>query len=314
MAGPLPADAGAVDLGTAAVRRPGTDITLIAYGGTLSKASDAAGELSSAGISAEVVDLRTLRPLDDAAIMASVRRTHRVVIVDEGWRSGGLAAELSARIWSRRSTAWMRQWSGCAAPRCQCLTRGIWRTPRCPRSRTSWPRPARRWADMAEFTMPVLGADMDEGTVLEWLVKPGDEVHKGDVIAVVDTAKSAIEVESFHTGTFERLVTPAGETVPVGTVLALIRETSPAVAGTKPSAGTAPAVTRDPALLRQQHRGHGCGAGLAARAQPKRRNVRANCPGSTAAKGHRAGRPAGICARHQRPPRPPVLASSVIRR
>jgi len=98
MAGPLPADAGAVDLGTAAVRRPGTDITLIAYGGTLSKASDAAGELSSAGISAEVVDLRTLRPLDDAAIMASVRRTHRVVIVDEGWRSGSLAAELSARI------------------------------------------------------------------------------------------------------------------------------------------------------------------------------------------------------------------------
>ena len=87
---------------------------------------------------------------------------------------------------------------------------------------------------MADFTMPVLGADMDEGTLLEWLVKPGDEVRKGDVIAVVDTAKSAIEVESFHSGTIERLVTPAGETVPVGTVLAVIREATPAVAGTGP--------------------------------------------------------------------------------
>ena len=89
--------------------------------------------------------------------------------------------------------------------------------------------------------MPVLGADMDEGTLLEWLVKPGDEVHKGDVIAVVDTAKSAIEVESFHSGTVERLVTPAGETVPVGTVLAVIREAVPAAAGAAPGPGVRPA-------------------------------------------------------------------------
>ena len=72
--------------------------------------------------------------------------------------------------------------------------------------------------------MPVLGADMDEGTVLEWLVKPGDEVHKGDVIAVIDTAKSAIEVESFSAGTIDRLVVGVGETVPVGTVLATLAE------------------------------------------------------------------------------------------
>jgi len=70
--------------------------------------------------------------------------------------------------------------------------------------------------------MPSLGADMDEGTLTEWLVKPGDEVHKGDIIAVIDTAKSAIEVESFHTGTVDRLIVPVGETVPVGTVLATI--------------------------------------------------------------------------------------------
>ena len=84
--------------------------------------------------------------------------------------------------------------------------------------------------------MPALGADMDEGTVLEWLVKPGAEVHKGDIIAVIDTAKSAIEVESFHTGTVERLVVEPGETVPVGTVLALITEPVAETAAATPTA------------------------------------------------------------------------------
>ncbi len=74
--------------------------------------------------------------------------------------------------------------------------------------------------------MPALGADMDEGTVLEWLVKPGDAVRKGDVIAVIDTDKSAIDVESFVTGTVEKIVTGAGQTVPVGTVLAMIAESA----------------------------------------------------------------------------------------
>ena len=98
MEGELPADAGAVDIERAAVRRPGSDVTLIAYGGTLPTAMQAAEELARDGVEAEVIDLRVLRPLDDAAVMASLARTHRAVIVDEGWRSGSLAAEVSARI------------------------------------------------------------------------------------------------------------------------------------------------------------------------------------------------------------------------
>ncbi len=90
--------AGTVDIESAAVRRPGRDITLIAYGGTLATTLDAAGRLADDSIEAEVLDLRTLRPLDDAAILGSVARTHRAVIIDEGWRSGSLAAEVSARI------------------------------------------------------------------------------------------------------------------------------------------------------------------------------------------------------------------------
>ena len=96
--GELDDDAGPVDIDTAAVRRPGDDLSLITYGGTLPAVLDAAGQLADEGIDAEVLDLRTLRPLDEAAILASVRRTHRAVVVDEGWRSGSISAEISARI------------------------------------------------------------------------------------------------------------------------------------------------------------------------------------------------------------------------
>jgi len=87
-----------VDIRSAKVLRPGRDVTICAYGGTVGKALDAAAELAAGGIDAEVVDLRVLRPLDDETIMASVRKTRRAVLVDEGWRSGSLAAEISARI------------------------------------------------------------------------------------------------------------------------------------------------------------------------------------------------------------------------
>ncbi|WP_020660050.1 alpha-ketoacid dehydrogenase subunit beta [Amycolatopsis benzoatilytica] len=96
--GELAPGAGAVDIDRAAIRRPGSDVTLIAYGGTLRTALAAADELAASGIDAEVLDLRTLRPLDDAAILGSVARTHRLVVVDEGWRSGSLSAEISARV------------------------------------------------------------------------------------------------------------------------------------------------------------------------------------------------------------------------
>ncbi|MFI0504460.1 alpha-ketoacid dehydrogenase subunit beta [Streptomyces albogriseolus] len=88
----------AVDLDHAAVRRPGTDVSLITYGGSLPKVLAAADQLADEAIDAEVIDLRTLRPLDGATIAASVARTHRAVVVDEAWRTGSPAAEVSARI------------------------------------------------------------------------------------------------------------------------------------------------------------------------------------------------------------------------
>jgi pyruvate dehydrogenase E1 component beta subunit len=96
--GDLAADAGPVDIERCAIRRPGRDVSIITYGGTLARVLDAAEDLARDGIEAEVIDLRVLRPLDTATILASARRTRRVVVVDEAWRSGSISAEVSARI------------------------------------------------------------------------------------------------------------------------------------------------------------------------------------------------------------------------
>lgn len=82
----------------ARTRKPGTQLSLITYGGMLPRVMDAAAALQDIGIDAEVIDLRCLRPLDEEAILASVRKTHRALIIDEGWKSGSLSAEICARI------------------------------------------------------------------------------------------------------------------------------------------------------------------------------------------------------------------------
>jgi len=98
VSGDLTPAAASADIASAAVRRSGTDVSIFGYGGTLQTALAAAADLAEHGVSAEVVDLRVLRPLDDATIIDSVSKTHRAVIVDEGWRTGSLSAEIAARI------------------------------------------------------------------------------------------------------------------------------------------------------------------------------------------------------------------------
>jgi pyruvate dehydrogenase E2 component (dihydrolipoamide acetyltransferase) len=100
---------------------------------------------------------------------------------------------------------------------------------------------------MGEFLMPALGADMEQGRVVEWLVKPGDYVHRGDMVAVVDTEKADIEVESFEEGVVAELLVEVGATVPVGAPLARITQTP--AAGPEPAAPApaepAPAIARE---------------------------------------------------------------------
>jgi pyruvate/2-oxoglutarate/acetoin dehydrogenase E1 component len=101
MEGQLAADAGPVEIERARIHRAGRDVTIITYGASLWKSLAAAETLAGEGIEAEVIDLRVLRPLDDATFLESIARTHRALIVDEGWRSGGISAEISARIMER---------------------------------------------------------------------------------------------------------------------------------------------------------------------------------------------------------------------
>ena len=98
MEGAVDVSAGPADISRCAVRREGRDVSLITYGGSLGKTLDAAETLAKEGVEAEVVDLRVLRPLDTGTILTSVAKTHRAVIIDEAWRTGSFAAEISAQI------------------------------------------------------------------------------------------------------------------------------------------------------------------------------------------------------------------------
>lgn len=96
--GSIAVDLNSVDIDRAKIQRSGKDVTIITYGASLFKALEAAESLATRGIEAEVIDLRILRPLDENSFLNSIAKTHRAVIVDEGWRSGSISAEISARI------------------------------------------------------------------------------------------------------------------------------------------------------------------------------------------------------------------------
>ncbi len=96
--GEVPDGEHVVPLGKAQIVRPGTDVTIAAYARTTHVALEAAATLEKEGISAEVLDLRSLRPLDEETLVASVERTHRLVVVHEGWPYGGVGAEVADRV------------------------------------------------------------------------------------------------------------------------------------------------------------------------------------------------------------------------
>lgn len=101
---------------------------------------------------------------------------------------------------------------------------------------------------VVEFRMPSLGADMEAGTLVEWLVKPGDQAKRGDIIAVVETQKGAIEIEIFDTGTIERILVEVGTKVPVGTPLAVVRTQAEALVPVEAAAPPTVAPSPTPAV------------------------------------------------------------------
>ncbi len=247
MTGTLDDAAGAVDIDRAAVRREGRDVSLITYGGSLWKTLEAAEALSKEGIEAEVIDLRSLRPLDDATIMASIGRTRRAVIIDEGWlqrldlrrdhrpdqRTGLLASRRAAGTGLRQGSA-----DPLSEPPRSCIDPAG-----CRHCRRGPCRDGQGQELMSVFVMPSLGADMEDGKLVEWLVKPGDAVHRGDVVAVVETQKGAIEIEIFEDGIVQSLEAELGATLPVGATLALIGDAT-AAAAPEPKPAPAPVAAR----------------------------------------------------------------------
>ena len=142
--------------------------------------------------------------------------------------------------------------------------------------------------------MPSLGADMEAGTLVEWTVKPGDRVKRGDIVAVVETQKGAIEIEIFETGRVEQMLVEVGAKVPVGTPLARIRadqEAEPALAAVPPpeqvttpiaAAVAAPSVPSPPAprprMVVEGGSGGRIRASPAARQLASIRGVDLSCP------------------------------------
>ena len=210
------------------------------------------------GIDCEVIDLRVLRPLDTDTIIESVRKTHRAVVVDEAWRTGSLAGEISARIVEEAFFDLDAPIARvCSAevpiPYAKHLETGG--AAAAGQDRRGGAEPV-RGQHMIEFTMPALGADMDEGTLNEWLVKPGDTVTRGQIVAVVETTKAAVEIECWHEGTVHELLVPVGANRPGGSAVwrTLPEPGKPQSPHPRPAAATPVPAVVEAAPLPRSHR------------------------------------------------------------
>ena len=175
-------------IGRARVLRAGSDVTIVTSL-MVERALRAAEALADEGIEAEVIDLRTLRPLDVATIVESVKKTNRLVCVEEGWPRLAWAPKWRQSRWSMPSTIWMRRCSGSPARTCRCRTPPISSAWLCRRPRT-WCAPSRRCATSEprmrlggvmpiEIRMPALSPTMTEGNLARWLKGEGDRVAPG---------------------------------------------------------------------------------------------------------------------------------------
>ena len=223
-----------VDLEGAAVRRGGRDVTLVAYGGTVPTCLRAATDVAEQGVEAEVVDLRSLRPLDLTTVKASVARTHRLVVVEEACRTLGVGAEISARVAEealdeldapvvRIAAAdvplpYAGHLEDLAIPQVDDVVGAVVgvraRTRAANRPRSGRPRGATH-----QLRMPALGPETPGAKVIQYGVHLGDVVRRGDRFAWIETTKGVMEIEAFSEGMVTEVLVPPGETVDTGTAL-----------------------------------------------------------------------------------------------
>ncbi|MFF5369825.1 2-oxo acid dehydrogenase subunit E2 [Streptomyces sp. NPDC013187] len=243
---PLELPVRTMPFGTAAVRRGGSDATLVAYGPSVDVALEAAHLAAAEGWDVEVLDLRTLVPLDDGALAASVRRTGRCLVVHEAQGFAGVGAEIAARVQERcfdalrapvlRVTGFDIPYpppllEDAHLPDVRRVLDGLHRLLPAPAPSTAAARrtdgttaAADEAATGRTFLLPDLGEGLAEAEVLEWKVAVGDPVKHDQVVAEVETAKSVVTLPSPYTGTVTALHCRAGAVVEVGAPLLTVGE------------------------------------------------------------------------------------------
>jgi biotin carboxyl carrier protein len=230
MKGPVPEGPYEVPLGVADVKREGDDVTVVAIGGLVRHALKAAEQLAEEGISAEVVDPRSLVPLDEDAILRSVAKTGRLVVCDNARRTCSAASEIAAMVAERgwdtlqaRRGAWRGRTRPsrsrpCSRSGCSSTRQDRRRRPRHRRRRTGGR------VMLEDVELPKWGMTMSEGKIAAWEVAVGDHVTEGQPLAAITTDKVESDVEAPVDGVVEEILIEAGTTVEVGTVIARIRE------------------------------------------------------------------------------------------
>ncbi|CAN0486765.1 unnamed protein product, partial [Laminaria digitata] len=233
-----------VPIGKAKVVREGSDVTITAFSIMVGHALAAAEELSKQGIEAEVIDLRTLRPLDTETIVKSVKKTNRIVSVEEGWPVAGMGSEIAA-IMMEQAFDWLdaplKRVCAVDVPLPYAANLEKLALPQIADVVTA----AKAVSDMSiKILMPALSPTMTEGNLAKWHVKEGDQVNPGDVIAEIETDKATMEVESIDEGVVGKILVAEGtEAVSVNEVIGILLEEGEdaAAADQTPDAPTAPA-------------------------------------------------------------------------
>jgi len=261
--GPVPeGDDHYVPFGVARIARQGRDITIAAAGQMVQRSLEAAEALAAEGIEVEVVDLRTIQPLDVDTVAESVRRTHRLLVVDEGWPMMGLGAELGQAMneicWDqldapvgRLHTAPVTHPFGPALERAMLVNAELvairvkqvmggtatppWRwkgridgvkAEVAPMAVAAVAKPVAAAAvavDGEPILMPFGDLTVDSGRLVRWTVAAGATVKKGDTVAEIETDKAVVEIEAPADGVVRQLVTEAGTVVKMGGVIGAVK-------------------------------------------------------------------------------------------
>jgi pyruvate/2-oxoglutarate/acetoin dehydrogenase E1 component/glycine cleavage system H lipoate-binding protein len=235
---PVPEEEYLIPFGEANVKREGRDITLIATSSMVQVAEKAAAMLEKEGIDAEVIDPRTIVPLDEKTLLESVRKTSRAIVIDEGHQSYGVTAEIAARLNEKAfyhlDAPVLRMGAmDVPVPFSPALEDLTVPTPE------AWSRTPASFARGSSFmphdvTMPQLGMAQDAGKIVSWLKSPGDAVSRGDALFEVETDKAVMEVESPADGFLTGVSYGEGEDVPVGKVIARISDSARMMARPRP--------------------------------------------------------------------------------